>query len=96
MQDHKWQDQWNCEILLQELTISLGKYINGRIGKRSSIGAIHNANNIVDKDDEKANVFYLLLFVWNPVAVFCLFGGHRLLCNKTLHAVFHVSGLTSE
>jgi len=36
---------------------SFYRYINGRIGKRSSIGSIHNANNIVDTDKEKANVF---------------------------------------
>jgi hypothetical protein len=36
---------------------SFYKYINGRIGRRSSIDAIHDADKIIDTDKEKANVF---------------------------------------
>jgi hypothetical protein len=36
---------------------SFYKYINGRIGGRPSIGAIHDVNKIIDTDKEKANVF---------------------------------------
>jgi hypothetical protein len=36
---------------------SFYKYINGRIGNRSSIGAIRNADQIIDSDNEKANLF---------------------------------------
>jgi len=53
---------------------SFYKYIDGRIGKRSSIGAIHNANNIVDTDtdEEKADVLTLAFrLLASRIMVYC-------------------------